>query len=67
MLCKWLSGDNVMRLEPPRGPRISGADMQRYLQASSYFVAHPRNFAHMQESVDAGAKLLPQSAGDNNL
>lgn len=59
MLCKWLSGTAVMGIEPPAGPNVTQADIERYLQGTSYFHAHPRNFKHMQDSVAAGAKLLP--------
>lgn len=59
MLCKWLGGGSVMGISPPAGPRITRSDIENYLKRSAYFVAHPNNLKHMQESVTAGAKLLP--------
>jgi hypothetical protein len=58
-LAKWLGGTSEAGLAPPDGATVSAADLERYLQASSYFRANPRNFAHMQASVAAGAALLP--------
>ena len=63
MLSKWLRGDAVMGISPPAGPRVTQSDIERYLKHSSFFVAHPKNFAHLEESVTEGAKLLPGEAG----
>jgi hypothetical protein len=61
-LCKWLGGTSVMGLAPPAGPTVTQANLETYLQATSYFHAHPQNFKHMHDSVMAGAKLLPAGA-----
>jgi hypothetical protein len=38
---------------------VSATDIEGYLQATAYFSQNPKNFAHMQASVTAGAALLP--------
>jgi len=58
-LAKWLGGTSEAGLAPPDGATVSAADLESYLQASSYFRENPRNFAHMQASVAAGVALLP--------
>lgn len=66
LLLKWLGGTPVLKVPPPAGPDITKADMETYLGATSYFVAHAKNFKTMKESVAAGAKLLPQMANGGN-
>jgi hypothetical protein len=58
-LNKWLSGTQEVGLAPPVGPVVSSQNMQNYLQANTYFRLHPRNFVHMQDSVNAAVPLLP--------
>src|SRR5262249_45581771 len=58
-LCKWLAGTEVAGLAPPAGETVDTDDIAAYLQASAYFRENPRNFAHMQASVQAGAAQLP--------
>jgi hypothetical protein len=52
-------GDARGGVGPPPGPSITPQDMRSYLQANKYFQLHPQNFTHMQESLSAGAALLP--------
>ena len=61
-LNRWLAGSVEARLAPPAGPSVSDSDMETYLQANSYFKLHPKNFLHMQASVNAAVPLLPSSA-----
>jgi hypothetical protein len=58
-LAKWLGGSEVEGLAPPAGATVTPQDIATYLQASAYFRENPRNFAHMQSSVQAGVGLLP--------
>ena len=58
-LNKWLSGTTEVGLAPPVGPSVTRANLEAYLQANTYFRLHPKNFVHMQDSVAAGAALLP--------
>lgn len=58
-LISWFEGEEVRGLAPPAPPEVGVDDMERYLKASKYFRENPRNFAHFEESVAAGAKLLP--------
>ena len=60
MLCSWLSGTAELGQAPPIGPTVTRSNLENYLQASSYFRLHPRNFVHMQDSVNIAAALLPQ-------
>ncbi len=57
-LNKWLSGTTEVGLAPPVGPMVTRTNLEAYLRANTYFQLHPKNFVHMQDSVDAGAKLL---------
>jgi hypothetical protein len=61
-LCKWLGGTETAGLAPPAGDTVSAEDIGNYLQASAYFRENPRNFAHMQSSVQAGVAQLPATA-----
>ena len=58
-LCKWLGGAETAGLTPPAGDTVSAGDLESYLQASAYFRQNPRNFPHMQSSVQAGVAQLP--------
>jgi hypothetical protein len=58
-LKKWLSGTQEVGLVPPVGPVVTPLNLQNYLQANVYFRLHPRNFVHMQDSVNAAIPLLP--------
>ena len=60
-LNRWLGGGTEMGMAPPDGPIVTVEDIKGYLQASKYFQENPRNFAHMEQSVAAGAKLLPRA------
>jgi hypothetical protein len=55
----WLAGGQALGLAPPPGPVVTPLDLESYLQASSYFRLHPRNFVHLQDSVKAAQPLLP--------
>jgi len=58
MLNKWLGGTPELGVAPPAGPVVSRENVEAYLQASSYFRLHPRNFVHMSDSVDGGLAVL---------
>jgi len=60
-LNKWLSGTQEVGLAPPVGPVVTPQNLQNYLQANVYFRLHPRNFVHMQDSVNAAVPLLPSA------
>jgi hypothetical protein len=60
-LNKWLSGTQEVGLAPPVGPVVTPQNLQNYLQANTYFRLHPRNFAHMQDSVNTAVPLLPSA------
>lgn len=57
----WLAGDDPqlgVRVQPP-GRQVDVAAIQAYLRATSYYRENPRNFAHLEESANAGARKLP--------
>jgi len=58
-LNKWLSGTQEVGLAPPVGPVVTPQNLQNYLRANVYFQMHPRNFVHMQDSVNQAVPLLP--------
>jgi hypothetical protein len=58
-LNKWLAGTQEVGLVPPVGPVIPQQSLQNYLHANTYFLLHPKNFVHMQDSVQAAVPLLP--------
>ena len=57
----WLKGDTVHGVPPPLPPAARASDLVAYLQATAYFQANPRNFTHLEQCVQKGAALLPQS------
>lgn len=59
ILSQWLGGSPELGLSPPAGSAVSQQDLESYLHASKFFVLHPKNFAHMQHSVQAAMPLLP--------
>ncbi|HEV2677278.1 MAG TPA: hypothetical protein VGV37_22310 [Aliidongia sp.] len=61
-VCKWLGGSEIAGLAPPAGTTVAPQDVENYLQASAYFRENPRNFTHLQASVQAGVALLPAAA-----
>jgi hypothetical protein len=58
-LNKWLGGTQEVGLAPPTGPVVTRHNLESYLQANTYFRLHPRNFVHLQDSVNAALPLLP--------
>jgi hypothetical protein len=60
MVLNWLSGKpvNLARPAPRLGATVDGPAMEAYLQATSYYVANPRNFPHMVESAAAGMSAM---------
>jgi hypothetical protein len=62
LLLTWLGGADVTQsgvvVAAPGAPVVFD-DMRRYLTATAYFVANPRNWTHFSQSVAAGAALLP--------
>jgi hypothetical protein len=59
MLSRLLSGTPELGVSPPSGPRVSQHDIESYLHATKFVVLHPRNFVHLQESVQAAIPDLP--------
>jgi len=60
-MLRWLAGEDPqlgVHVEPP-GPEVDGNAIRAYLKATSYYRENPRNFAHLEESADAGAQRLP--------
>jgi hypothetical protein len=60
VLLDWLRGNAVTltRTVPAPGAVVSVADIENYLLASQYFTENPRTFAHLRQSVKAGADVL---------
>jgi hypothetical protein len=60
-MLRWLAGDDPQLGVPvqPPGQQVDADAVQAYLKATSYYRENPRNFAHLQESANAGAKQLP--------
>lgn len=56
-LNKWLAGAPELGLAPPTGT-VNQTTIENYLQASTYFRLHPRNFVHMRDSVEAAIPAL---------
>ena len=61
LLNVWLSGSAVHGVPSPNPPTAGRTDLQAYLQATAYFQAHPRNFAHYEQCVQKGIPLLPNA------
>ena len=59
VLSRWLAGNPELGVPPATGPRVSQHDIESYLHASKFFVLHPRNFVHLQDSVRAAIPDLP--------
>lgn len=60
-MLRWLAGDDPqlgVRVDPP-GPEVNVNAVHAYLKATSYYRENPRNFAHLEDSANAGAKKLP--------
>lgn len=57
-LLRWLGGREVMLAEAlaPPGPVIDGAEVKRYLEATTYFRANPRNLARLVHTARASEK-----------
>jgi hypothetical protein len=57
----WLSGQNPHLAHPvaPAPLVVQGLDLRGYLMATAYYTQSPGNAAHLDESVQAGAVLLP--------
>jgi hypothetical protein len=58
-LNKWLAGTQEVGLAPPVGRVVTQQNLQNYLHANTYFLLHPKNFVHLQDSVQAAIPLLP--------
>ena len=59
----WLAGQDVFLAHHTRrvaapGDVVTAADMEGYLQATDYFTANPRNFAHLQQAAAAGMSQM---------
>ncbi len=60
-MLQWLAGEDPqlgVRVEPP-GKEVDVTAIQAYLKATSYYRENPRNFDHLEESANAGARKLP--------
>jgi hypothetical protein len=59
-LLTWLDGGDpgLPRQIPAAGSRVDGSDMEEYLAATSYYVAHPRNMQHLRECAATGMREL---------
>jgi hypothetical protein len=60
-MLQWLAGADPqlgVRVEPP-GAEVDVNAIQAYLKATSYYRENPQNFAHLEESANAGARKLP--------
>ena len=58
-LLAWLKGGIVVLGKSSVGPaplQVDGAAMQAYLRQTPYFVANPKNLAHLVESAAAGLR-----------
>jgi hypothetical protein len=60
-LLAWLGGgDPHLSHSIPQAPAtIEGKDVRTYLMATDYYITNPGNAPHLDESVQAGAVLLP--------
>ncbi|HLN23413.1 MAG TPA: hypothetical protein VK558_05460 [Patescibacteria group bacterium] len=58
-LNKWLGGTQELGLMPPLGPVVTKNDIEKYLQANTYFRVHPKNFVHMRDAVATAMPFLP--------
>jgi hypothetical protein len=59
LLNTWIAGAAVHGVPAPTPPLVGRANIEAYLQATAYFQAHPRNFAHIEQCVELGARRLP--------
>jgi hypothetical protein len=63
LLCKWIAGQTVLGIAPPKSGPLTRGDMENYLARTSYFQLYPKNLDHFRQSVDAGvAALAPAGA-----
>jgi hypothetical protein len=62
VLSSWLAGNAQFGVPPAAGPVVLQQDIESYLHATKFFVLHPRNFVHLQQSVLAAIPKLPPSA-----
>ena len=58
-LNQWIGGTAVAGVAPPAPPTVTVANIEAYLKAMQFFVQHPQNFLHLQQSVATGIPLLP--------
>jgi hypothetical protein len=61
LLVTWLKGGNALGLSPPAPPQLTEQDMQAYLQATSFFQSHPKNYQRLLKCIQKGAALLPNA------
>jgi hypothetical protein len=61
-LASWLSGNTELGLSSPAGPIVTRQNIESYLHSSKFFMIHPKNFVHMQQSVVAAIPLLPAAS-----
>ena len=59
LMISWLRGSAVHGVAPPI-ETVHESDIAAYLQATSYFSAHPRNYRHFHECVLIGEQYLPK-------
>jgi hypothetical protein len=58
VLARWIGGTSELGLAPPTGPQVAQQDLENYLHATQFFTLRPKNFLHMQASVQAAVPLL---------
>jgi hypothetical protein len=60
-LLDWLNGKDPHLARPvaPAARVVDALQMRAYLMATDYYVNNPKNAGHLDDSVRAGAQLLP--------
>ena len=61
VLSQWLSGTPQLGMPSPAGPVVTRHDIEGYLHSTRFFVLHPKNFIHLQQSVQAAIPKLPRA------
>ena len=59
VLSQWLAGSPQFGVPPAAGPVVLQQDVENYLHATKFFMLHPKNFVHLQQSVQAAIPKLP--------
>ena len=59
VLSQWLAGSPQFGVPPAAGPVVLQQDVENYLHATKFFMLHPKNFVHLQQSLQAAIPKLP--------